>query len=91
MLKIVMEDMEPGEIAAMFHDGEDAIILITTDRTLSDETRCAAVNRLLARIDAQPGRPARPGTVTQLTSVRSVTGVGVFLPHLSEQVTCAAG
>lgn len=51
MLKIIMEDMEPGEIAAMYEEGGDAVILIA--RHLPDDQRCQAVNNLLARVDVR--------------------------------------
>lgn len=51
MLKIVMEDMEHGEIAALFEEGNDAIVFVS--RHLDDDTRCDAVNRLLARLSVR--------------------------------------
>lgn len=51
MLKIVMEDLVVGEVAAMYQEGEDAVILVS--RALPDDIRCAAVNDLLASIKAQ--------------------------------------
>jgi len=51
VLKIIMEDMEPGEVAAMYEEDGDAVILIA--RHLSDDQRCEAVNNLLARVDVR--------------------------------------
>jgi hypothetical protein len=45
-----MEDMLDGEIAAMYEEDGDAVILVA--RELPDDVRCAAVNRLLARVTA---------------------------------------
>ena len=61
MLKMVMEDMEPGEVAAMYEENGDAIVLIA--RHLSDEQRCEAVNRLLARLSVRVSPWAFPRTV----------------------------
>lgn len=60
MLKIVMEDMGPGEIAAMYEEDGDAVIMVA--RHLPDDLRCDAVNRLLARVSARisPYRFPRP-------------------------------
>jgi hypothetical protein len=47
VLTIVMEDvLEDGELAVMYQEGDDAIILIS--RHGCDDDRCAAVNRLIA-------------------------------------------
>lgn len=54
-LKIVMEDMAPHEVAMMYQQGEDAIIMIS--RHLSDDVRCQAVNDLLGRVQAREIRP----------------------------------
>lgn len=87
-----MEDMEPGEVAAMYHEGENALIMVTSDRSIPDVDRCAAVNRLLSRVKAQPGAPTLPTTTPRLTVIPgSVPAVGVFFPHLGQQVTSAAG
>ena len=51
MLKIVMEDLEPGEVAAMYEENGDAIIFVARD--LPDDQRCQAVNRLLARLNVR--------------------------------------
>lgn len=82
MLKIVMEDMEHGEVAALYQDGEDAVILVS--RGLCDDVRCEAVNRLLATIRAVP----RP-TVRAVASVAAL--VPLLLTHLSEQIASPAG
>lgn len=50
MLKIVMEELPKGEVAAMYQEGEDAIILVS--RSLPDDARCQAVNDLLASVRA---------------------------------------
>lgn len=55
MLKIVMEDMQHGEVAAMYQHGEDAVILVS--RALPDDVRCQAVNDLLAGVQAQAPLP----------------------------------
>lgn len=55
-LKIVMEDMPTGEVAAMYQWGEDAVIMVA--RHLPDDVRCAAVNDLLAHIKARQIQPA---------------------------------
>lgn len=46
-----MEDMEDGEVAAMYQVGEDAVIMVS--RSYPDDVRCNAVNDLLASIRAQ--------------------------------------
>lgn len=51
MLKIVMEDMGPGEVAAMYEENGDAVILVARD--LPDDQRCDAVNRLLSRLSVR--------------------------------------
>lgn len=51
MLKIVMEDMKAGEVAALYEEAGDAIIMVA--RHLPDDQRCEAVNRLLARINVR--------------------------------------
>lgn len=51
MLKIVMEDMGPGEVAAMYEEGGDAVIMVA--RHLPDDQRCEAVNNLLARVNVR--------------------------------------
>lgn len=83
-----MEDMEPGEVAAMWQDGEDAIILVTSDRSIPDDERCAAVNRMLAKLKLQPGTPA---TAPVMRLVGSAAVLSVLLPHLSQQMTSPAG
>ena len=60
MLTIAMEDgLEDGELAVMYQEGDDAIILIS--RHGCDDDRCAAVNRLIALHLSPPAivRPAR--------------------------------
>ena len=61
MLKIIMEDMEAGEVAAMYEEDGDAIILVA--RGLPDDQRCAAVNRLLARLTVRVSPWAFPRPV----------------------------
>lgn len=56
VLKIVMEDMGLDEVAAMYEEDGDAIILVA--RHLSDDQRCEAVNRLLSRLSVRV-RPYR--------------------------------
>lgn len=51
MLKIVMEELDAGEVAAMYQEGEHAIIMVS--RALPDDVRCGAVNDLLSQIKAQ--------------------------------------
>ena len=77
MLKIIMEDMDHGEVAAMYQDGEDAVILVSRD--LCDDVRCEAVNRLLATVRAVP----KP-TLRAVSSVAAL--VPLLLAHLSQQV-----
>lgn len=60
-LKIVMEDMAPSEIAAMYQCGEDAVIMVS--RHLSDDMRCEAVNDLLTHVKA---RQLEPGILRRL-------------------------
>jgi hypothetical protein len=76
-----MEDMESGEVAALYRSGEDAVILVSRD--LSDDVRVCAVNRLLAAVRAIPAPPLR--------AVSSVAGVALFLAHLGQQVASPAG
>ena len=82
MLKIIMEDMAHGEVAALYQDGEDAVVMVARD--LSDDVRCDAINRLLATVRAVPAPMVR--------AVSSVAGlVALLLPHLGKQVTGPAG
>lgn len=93
MLKIVMEDMPAGEIAAMYCEGEDAIILVS--RNGPDDERCAAINKLLGRLAVQPPPVTAlrliHGGAVKVTGSGSVAALGGFLTHLSEQVTSPAG
>ena len=61
MLKMIMEDMEPDEVAVMYVENGDAIVLIA--RHLSDDQRCEAVNRLLSRITVRVSPWAFPRPV----------------------------
>ena len=62
MLTIAMEDgLEDGELAVMYQEGDDAIILIS--RHGSDDDRCKAVNRLIALHLSPPAVPAVPRLV----------------------------
>lgn len=83
MLKIVMEDMADGEIAAMYQEGNDAVILVS--RSLDDDTRARAVNRLLRRLTSPAPAPIR--------LVRSVGSVAVLLllAHLGQKMTRTTG
>ena len=82
MLKIVMDDMDHGEVAALFQDGEDAVVMVS--RHLSDDVRCDAVNRLLATIRAVPAPVVR--------AVSSVAGLAaLLLAHLGQEVASPAG
>lgn len=82
VLKIVMEDMDQGEVAALYQDGEDAVILVSRD--LSDDVRVCAVNRLLATARALPAPTVR--------AVSSVAGLATLLfTHLGQQVASPAG
>ena len=83
MLKIVMEDMQDGEVAAMFRQGEDALILVARD--LPDDVRCDAVNRLLATVKAEP-----PGRLRPLRIASAVAALSL-LAHLGEQIASPAG
>jgi hypothetical protein len=56
MLKMVMEDMPADEVALLYQEGNDAVVLIA--RHLSDDERCAAVNKLLGRLNVRV-TPAR--------------------------------
>lgn len=51
MLKIVMEDLPKGEVAAMYQEGDDAIVMVSRD--YPDDVRCNAVNDLLATLRAK--------------------------------------
>jgi hypothetical protein len=51
MLKMVMEDMPADEVAVLYQEGNDAVILISRD--LTDDQRCAAVNKLLNRLNVR--------------------------------------
>lgn len=64
MLKIVMEDLKAGEVAAMYQEGEDAVIMVS--RNYPDDERCRAVNDLLASVRAQYPVEVRPGTLLSL-------------------------
>jgi len=76
-----MEDMEPGEVAAMYEDDGDAVILVARD--LPDDARCAAVNRLLAGV-----RTAQRPPVRWLASVGSVAAL--LLTHFGQQIPGSA-
>ena len=82
-MKIVMEDMQDGEIAAMFRNGSDAVILVARD--LPDDVRCAAVNRLLSKVEANPPAGLRPRRIA------SAVAVLTLLAHLGEQMASPAG
>ena len=60
MLKIVMEDMPGNEVAALYEEGNDAVVLVS--RHLDDDTRCQAINELLARVSVRvsPRRFPKP-------------------------------
>jgi ribosomal protein L34E len=58
VLKIVMEELATGEIAAMYQEGEDAVIMVS--RSHPDDVRCKAVNDLLASVRAH--RPVKVRT-----------------------------
>ena len=47
-----MEDLPAGEVAALYQEGEDAVILVS--RALPDDLRCGAVNELLSTVRAKP-------------------------------------
>jgi hypothetical protein len=49
VLKFVSEPMREGENAALYTQGEDAIIIMNANQT-DPQIRCDAVNRLLARL-----------------------------------------
>jgi hypothetical protein len=80
---MVMEDMPADEVAVLYQEGNDAVILIS--RELTDDQRCAAVNKLLNRLNVRvsPGRfpvpvaappravvPGGPGTPAVLRLAR---------------------
>lgn len=46
MIRFISEDMNDGEIAAMYEDGADAVIMV--NERLPDAGRSEAVNKLLA-------------------------------------------
>lgn len=83
VLKIVMDDMQDGEVAAMYREGEDALILVA--RGLPDDVRCDAVNRLLATVAVNPPGRLRPLRIASAVAVLSL------LAHLGEQVAGPAG
>jgi hypothetical protein len=70
VLRIVMEEMEAGEVAALYEEGGDAIVLV--NKKVPATVRCEAVNRMLDRMavrvssyrfpSAPPSAP-RAGTV----------------------------
>lgn len=74
-----MEDMPVGEIAAMYQEGNDAVILVS--RSLDDDTRARAVNRLLRRLTS-------PAPIRLVRSVGSVA-VLLLLAHLGQKMTSA--
>lgn len=47
-----MEDMAADEVAVIYKEGADAIVMVS--RHLSDDVRCAAVNRLLQQVSLIP-------------------------------------
>ena len=82
MLKIVMEDMDHGEVAAMYQEGEDAVILVA--RHLCDDVRADTLNRLLATVRVVPAPVVR--------AVSSVAGVAaLLLAHLGQEVASPTG
>jgi hypothetical protein len=82
VLKIVMDDMQEGEVAAIYQDGEDAVILVATG--LPDDQRCEAVNRLLAKlcIKAEPAVRLVTGSAVAGSAVASL----LLFTHLLQQV-----
>lgn len=48
MIRFVSENMQDGEIAAMYQDGADAIVMLN-DSVTDSKKRAAAVNNLLSR------------------------------------------
>lgn len=92
MLNIVMEDMEAGEVAVMWQEGENALIMVTSDRSIPDTERCAAVNRLMQHLKLQPGtRAATVAAPTLRVVSSSAAAVCLFLPHLSQQMAGPPG
>ena len=49
MFKFVSEPMREGEIAALYMQGGDVVVLMNSNCT-DPQVRCDAVNRLLARL-----------------------------------------
>jgi hypothetical protein len=58
MLRIIMDDLEPGEVAAFYEEPGAAVILV--NRHLPDDERCDAVNAILARRERNPSCPNLP-------------------------------
>ena len=48
MIKFVSEDMQDGEVAALYEEGEDTIVLVNQQVT-DPVARCEAVNKLMDR------------------------------------------
>lgn len=71
VLKIVMEDLPKGEVAAMYQEGEDAIILVS--RTEPDDARCRAVNDLLASVRAVDPTPSKASLLSPAPLLRLLT------------------
>lgn len=69
MFKVVLEDLPNGEIAAIYQEGEDVLIMVS--RTHSDEVRCDALNQLYAQITPPGPRqcPVDSGTPRLALSV----------------------
>lgn len=58
MLKVVLEEMGPGEYGAVYQEGGDAVVIVASG--LPEEAQFATLARLLGRLDVTVScRPAR--------------------------------
>lgn len=78
MLKFISETMGKGEIAALYQEGPDAVIIIN-DRVRDPDTRTNAINRLLARATLPLAAGGLPLLLHLAQESSSTAGQG-FLP-----------
>ena len=83
MLRIVVDDhMTDNEVAAIYQEGEDAVILVR--RGLPDDQRVCAMNALLARLKVK----AEP--IVTLVAGSAVASL-LLVAHLLQQVASPPG
>jgi hypothetical protein len=78
MLRFISEPMEADEVACLYEEGSDAIVMVNS-RVEGDAIKCEAVTRLVGDYRA----------LARSASVAAFLGLG-FLLHLSEQASSPA-